>query len=146
MLSRTASYALLVLILGAIYGVGAVWLPTRIVGQQSPLFVAGSTLAVAALFTPIRRSVMTWVDRRFYRSRYQMEQVIHEFSSHLQDQVDPRSDGVGLCRSDHGHAQSENSRGVGQRRVAPRITPISPARPEQVVSHQSRDPFLVTIG
>jgi hypothetical protein len=80
---------LLVLILGAIYGVGAVWLPTRIVGQQSPLFVAGSTLAVAALFTPIRKSVMTWVDRRFYRSRYQMEQVIHEFSSHLQDQVNP---------------------------------------------------------
>ena len=88
-ISRTVSYALLVLILGAIYVVGAIWLPTRIVGEQSPLFVAGSTLAVAALFNPIRRRVMTWVDRRFYRSRYQMEQLIHEFSSHLQDQVDP---------------------------------------------------------
>ncbi|HEU5112298.1 MAG TPA: hypothetical protein VFU96_03210, partial [Acidimicrobiia bacterium] len=88
-ISRTASYAVLVLILGTVYVVGAVWLPTRIVGEQSPLFVAGSTLAVAALFTPIRRSVMAWVDRRFYRSRYQMELVIHEFSSHLQDQVDP---------------------------------------------------------
>jgi hypothetical protein len=87
--SRTASYALLVLILGAVYVVGAVWLPTRIVGEESPLFVAGTTLAVAALFTPIRRRVMNWVDRRFYRSRYQMELVIHEFSSHLQDQVDP---------------------------------------------------------
>ena len=87
--SRTVSYALLVLILGAVYVAGAVWLPTRIVGEQSPLFVAGSTLAVAALFTPIRRRIMGWVDRRFYRSRYQMEQVMDEFSSHLQDQVDP---------------------------------------------------------
>ncbi len=98
-ISRTVSYALLVLILGAVYVVGAVWLPTRIVGEQSPLFVAGSTLAVAALFTPIRRSVMGWVDRRFYRSRYQMEQVMDDFSSHLQDQVDPdqmASDWVGL--------------------------------------------------
>lgn len=42
---------------------------------------------------------MTSVDRRFYRSRYQMEQVIDEFASHLQDQVDPdqmASDCVGL--------------------------------------------------
>ena len=87
--SRTVSYALLVLILGAVYVAGAVWLPTRIVGEQSPLFVAGSTLAVAALFTPVRRRVMTWVDRRFYRSRYQLERVMDDFSSHLQDQVDP---------------------------------------------------------
>ena len=87
--SRTVSYALLVLILGAVYVAGAVWLPTRIVGEQSPLFVAGSTLAVAALFTPVRRRVMIWVDRRFYRSRYQLEQVMDDFSSHLQDQVDP---------------------------------------------------------
>ncbi|MGH8947859.1 MAG: hypothetical protein ACRDXF_03285 [Acidimicrobiia bacterium] len=87
--SRTVSYALLVLILGAVYGAGAVWLPTRIVGEQSPLFVAGSTLAVAALFTPVRRRVMTWVDSRFYRSRYQLERVMDDFSSHLQDQVDP---------------------------------------------------------
>ena len=88
-ISRTVSYALLVLILGTVYVVGAVWLPTRIVGEQSPLFVAGSTLAVAAMFTPVRRRVMTWVDRRFYRSRYQLEQVMDDFSSHLQDQVDP---------------------------------------------------------
>ena len=87
--SRTVSYALLVLILGGVYVAGAVWLPTRIVGEQSPLFVAGSTLVVAALFTPVRRTVMTWVDRRFYRSRYQLEQVMEDFSSHLQDQVDP---------------------------------------------------------
>ena len=88
-ISRTVSYALLVLILGAVYVVGAVWLPTQIVGEQSPLFVAGSTLAVAAMFTPVRRRVMTWMDRRFYRSRYQLERVMDDFASHLQDQVDP---------------------------------------------------------
>jgi hypothetical protein len=87
-ISRTVSYALLVIILGSVYVIGAVWLPTRLAGGRSPLFVAGSTLAVAALFTPLRRRVMTWVDRRFNRSSYDAEQVNHAFAAHLRDQVD----------------------------------------------------------
>lgn len=87
-ISRTVSYALLVLILGSIYVLGAVWLPTRLVGQDSPLFVAASTLAVAALFTPIRRVVMRWVDRRFNRSSYDAERVTEAFSARLRNQVD----------------------------------------------------------
>jgi hypothetical protein len=87
-ISRTVTYALLVLILGSVYVMGAVWLPTRLVGQESPLFVAGSTLAVAALFTPIRRVVMGWVDRRFNRSSYDAELVADAFSARLRDQVD----------------------------------------------------------
>jgi hypothetical protein len=86
--SRTVSYALLVLILGSIYVVGAVWLPTRITGQQSPLFVAGSTLAVAGLFTPIRRLVMRWVGRRFNRSAYDAQRVTEAFAARLRDPVD----------------------------------------------------------
>jgi hypothetical protein len=87
-ISRTVSYALLVIILASVYVIGAVWLPTRLAGGRSPLFVAGSTLAVAALFTPLRRRVMTWVDRRFNRSSYDAEQVNHAFAAHLRDQVD----------------------------------------------------------
>jgi hypothetical protein len=87
-ISRTVTYALLVVILGSVYVIGAVWLPTRLAGGRSPLFVAGSTLSVAALFTPLRRRVMTWVDRRFNRSSYDAQQVNHAFASHLRDQVD----------------------------------------------------------
>jgi hypothetical protein len=87
-ISRTVTYALLVVILGSVYVIGAVWLPTRLAGGRSPLFVAGSTLAVAALFTPLRRRVMTWVDRRFNRSSYDAQKVNHAFAAHLRDQVD----------------------------------------------------------
>lgn len=88
LVSRTVSYALLVVILGSLYVLGAVWLPTRLIGQQSPIFVAGSTLAVAALFTPIRRWVMRWVDRRFNRSIYDAQRVSDVFAARLRDQVD----------------------------------------------------------
>lgn len=88
LVSRTVSYALVAGALAAVYGFGAVWLPSRIVGEQTPLFVAGSTLAAAALFNPMRRRVMKWVDRRFNRSRYDPEQIADQFAKRLQDQVD----------------------------------------------------------
>ncbi|MGH8871277.1 MAG: hypothetical protein ACRDWS_04825, partial [Acidimicrobiia bacterium] len=52
LISRTVTYAIVAGALAAVYGLGAVWLPTQVVGQQTPLFVAGSTLAAAALFNP----------------------------------------------------------------------------------------------
>jgi hypothetical protein len=88
LVSRTVSYALVAGLLAAVYAFGAVWLPSHVVGGQTPLFVAGSTLAVAALFNPLRRRVMTWVDRRFNRSRYDLEQTVEEFARKLRDQTD----------------------------------------------------------
>jgi hypothetical protein len=87
-ISRTVTYSLVVLILGSVYVLGAAWLPTRWAGGESPLFVAGSTLAVAALFTPVRRHVMRWVDRRFNRSSYDAELVTDSLAARLRDQVD----------------------------------------------------------
>ncbi|HZD23470.1 MAG TPA: hypothetical protein VE569_08730 [Acidimicrobiia bacterium] len=89
-ISRAVGYTLVVVVLGLVYAVGAVWLPTRILGQQPPLFVAGSTLAVAALFNPLRQRVMSGVDRRFYRSRYNAERVVADFTGRLRDEVDIR--------------------------------------------------------
>lgn len=86
--SRTVTYAVLAATLALVYAFGAVWLPSRIVGEQTPLFVAGSTLAVAALFNPLRRRVMQWVDRRFNRSSYDLQQITDRFAAHLRDQVD----------------------------------------------------------
>jgi len=88
LISRTVTYAVLAGALALIYGFGAVWLPSRIVGEQTPLFVAGSTLAVAALFNPLRRRVMRWVDRRFNRSSYDFEQITDRFAARVRDQVD----------------------------------------------------------
>ncbi|MEX0865064.1 MAG: hypothetical protein WD269_09355 [Acidimicrobiia bacterium] len=90
-ISRTVSYAVIVGVLGLVLfglvaGLGA-W-----VGRDNQLVVAVSTLAVAALFSPVRRRVQGWVDRRFNRSRYDAERVMSEFAGSLRDRVDP--DGV----------------------------------------------------
>ncbi len=86
-ISRTVGYGLLVGLLGAVYAAGAVWLPSRLTGD-SPVFVAGSTLTVAALFNPLRRRVLRSIDRRFYRFRFDAERVIEDFSARLRDQTD----------------------------------------------------------
>ncbi len=79
----------MIALLALVYATGAVWIPSSLVGHESPpLFVAASTLAVAALFNPLRRGVMWWMDRRFYRSRYDAEQVAESLSRRLRDQTE----------------------------------------------------------
>ncbi|MGB7861142.1 MAG: hypothetical protein WBM90_11645 [Acidimicrobiia bacterium] len=94
--SRTIAYAVVVGVLGLVYAVGAIWLPARLTDTNSPLLVAVSTLAVAALFNPVRRRVLSIVDRRFYRSRFEAERVLADFSSRLQDQVEAGAMGADL--------------------------------------------------
>lgn len=86
--SRTVAYLLVVAVLGLVYLIGAVWLPTQLLGEQSPVFVAGSTLAAAALFNPTRKRILSWIDRRFYRSRYDAELVIDDFTQQLRNATD----------------------------------------------------------
>ena len=50
--------------------------------------MAGATLAAAALFSPVRRRVQAWVDRRFDRAHYDSEQVVAGFSARLREQVE----------------------------------------------------------
>jgi hypothetical protein len=86
-ISRTVGYALVVLLLAAVYLGAVTWL-TSLLPDQSDLAVAASTLGVAALFSPIRRLVLTRVDRRFNRTRYDAEKVMDDFSGSLRDGVD----------------------------------------------------------
>ncbi|HET9259380.1 MAG TPA: hypothetical protein VFP42_04550 [Acidimicrobiia bacterium] len=88
LLSRTVSYVVVIALLGTVYFVGLSGL-TLILPGESSLAVAGSTLAVAALFNPLRRTVQGMVDHRFNRSRYDAERVMSGFTGSLRDEVDP---------------------------------------------------------
>jgi hypothetical protein len=88
-ISRTIGYTIVVVLLGAVYTLGAVWLPTRLLGRQPPVFVAASTLMVAALFNRVRRPILAWIDRRFHRTHYDAEQVIAAFAKQLSNETDP---------------------------------------------------------
>ncbi|MEX1126296.1 MAG: hypothetical protein WEE53_11595 [Acidimicrobiia bacterium] len=87
-LSRTVSYALVIGLLAAMF-FGIVSLLTLVIPSESNLVTAGSTLAVAALFNPLRKRVQSLVDRRFNRSRYDTQMVMDGFAASLRDRVDP---------------------------------------------------------
>jgi hypothetical protein len=87
LLSRTVSYLLVVGVLAAVF-FGVVAAAGSLFQTDSDLAVAGSTLAVAALFNPVRKRVQGWVDRRFNRSRYDAQKVMDRFAGSLRDRVD----------------------------------------------------------
>jgi hypothetical protein len=86
-ISRTVSYTLVTGLLVGVY-TGLVLLATHVLTITSPVGVAASTLAVAALFNPVRRRVQRLVDRRFNRARYDSDQTVALFASRLKDEVD----------------------------------------------------------
>ena len=84
LISRTVSYAIVVGFLGVVFAAGVVWIPTVFGLSDSPILVATSTLAVAALFNPLRKRVQTLVDRRFNRSGYNATRLSEALSESLQ--------------------------------------------------------------
>jgi hypothetical protein len=89
LISRTVSYALITVILGALFVLVAL-VPTILVGgDDSPdWLIAIGTLVIVAFFRPVRRRVQGAVDRRFNRARYNATQTIESFSARLRDEVD----------------------------------------------------------
>jgi len=88
---RTLLYALLTAILAIAY-FGIVTLLQRIFAavsdQQSPIVIVISTLIIAALFTPLRRAIQEFLDRRFYRRKYDADRILANFAQTARDEVD----------------------------------------------------------
>jgi hypothetical protein len=88
---RTLVFGLLTGILALIYFFSVVLLGQvfqELTGQQTPLAIVLSTLAIAALFSPLRRRIQNIIDRRFYRRNYDAEKTLANFATVIRDQID----------------------------------------------------------
>jgi hypothetical protein len=91
LINRTLVYGTLTAMLVALYfGVIVVLqrLFVLLTSQQPTLAVVASTLLIAALFTPLRRRIQSFIDRRFYRNKYDAGKTLEAFSAHLRDETD----------------------------------------------------------
>jgi hypothetical protein len=103
-INRTLVYGSLTVTLAALYFGGIVVLQKIFVlltGEQSTLAVVASTLLIAALFTPLRRRIQGFIDRRFYRRKYDARKTLEAFSTKLKNETDLEAlnnDLVGVVR------------------------------------------------
>ncbi len=112
LINRALVYGPLTAMLALVYFggvVGSQAVLRSLTGQQSTLAVVASTLAIAALFGPLRRRVQSLVDRRFYRRKYDAKKVLEAFNARLREETDLDSLGQGLVGVVRGTVQPEHA-------------------------------------
>jgi hypothetical protein len=90
-INRALVYATLTATLVLLYVGGVVGLQrllSPLLGESNQLAIVASTLAIAALFNPLRRRIQTIIDRRFYRKKYDARKTLEDFSARLRDDTD----------------------------------------------------------
>jgi len=90
-INRTLVYGSLTAMLVLVYAgcvVGLQYILRALTGEESQLAMVSSTLLVAALFNPFRRRIQTFIDRRFYRRKYDAAKTLEAFSAKLRDETD----------------------------------------------------------
>jgi amino acid transporter len=91
LINRTLVYGPLTAALVALYFGGVVLLQSLFVvltGERSTLAIVASTLVIAAMFNPLRRRIQSFIDRRFYRRKYDARKTLEAFSTKLRDETD----------------------------------------------------------
>ncbi len=86
-INKALVYGLLTAVLAGVYVGLAVGLGS-LAGRDNSLVIAGSTLVVAALFRPARRRIQGFIDRRFYRRKYDAQRTLESFTARLREEVD----------------------------------------------------------
>jgi hypothetical protein len=90
-INRTLVYGPLTALLVLFYLAGVVSLQyvfRALTGQESQIAIVASTLLIAALFTPLRRRIQSFIDRSFYRRKYDARKTLEAFSAKLRDKTD----------------------------------------------------------
>jgi hypothetical protein len=98
-INRTLVYGLLTAVLAGVYFLGVVGVQSLVnvfsgralagvQGSQSPVLIVVTTLLIAALFQPLRRRLQQFIDRRFYRSRYDAKRTLDKFGASLRSQIE----------------------------------------------------------
>lgn len=91
LIRKTLTYALVVGMLAIVY-FGCVILLQQlfaaVTGQRSEIITVLSTLAIAALFIPLRNRIQGWIDKRFYRKKYDAQKILQEFGETVRDETD----------------------------------------------------------